>query len=97
MAILKILYAYYCFFLLPNTFLTYTNIYDLQVKLKIIEAIGTVFLEKVFYVKVFLEQFNLSTSKKARIKKHIVKIFNQLQMVGNIKNHYRLIKRLKQI
>ena len=78
-------------------FLTYKNIYYLQIKLKVIEAISTIPLEKVFYVEVFMEQFNISTSKKAIIKKHIVKIFNQLQMVGIIKNHYRLIKKSEQI
>ena len=75
-AISKLLYDYYYPFSFPNTFLTYKNIYDLQIKLKVIEAISTISLEKVFYVEVFLEQFNISTSKKAIIKKHIVKIFN---------------------
>lgn len=97
MAVSKLLYDYDYPFSFPNTFLTYKNTYDLQVKLKVIEAISTVPLEKVFYVEVFLEQFNVSTSKKAIIKKHIVKIFNQLQMVGIIKNYYRLIKKSEQI
>lgn len=35
--------------------------------------------------------------KKVAIKKHIVKIFSQLQMVGIIKNHYKLIKKFQQI
>ena len=41
-------------FSFPNMFLTYKNIYDLQIKLKVIEAISTILLEKVFYVEVFL-------------------------------------------
>lgn len=96
-AISKLLYAYQYPFSFPNTFLTYKNIYDLQLKLQLIEAISTVTLEKVFYVEVFLKQFNVSTSKKAIMKKHIVKIFNQLQIFGIIKNHYRLIKKSQQI
>ena len=96
-AISKLLYGYHYPFSFPNTFLTYKNIYDLQVKLKLIEAISTIPLEKIFYVKVFLEQFNISTSKKAIIKKRIVKIFNQLQKVGIIKNHYIVIKKSQQI
>lgn len=93
----KLLYDYCYPFAFPNTFLTYKNIYNLQIKLKVIEAISIITLEKVFDVEIFLEQFNISTSKKAIIKKHIVKIFNQLQMVGIIKNHYKLIKKSQQI
>nr|YP_010133685.1 hypothetical protein KYU99_pgp068 [Nitzschia supralitorea]QWM93175.1 hypothetical protein [Nitzschia supralitorea] len=52
----------------PNKFLRYKNIYDLQIKLKVIETISTVFLEKVFNVEVFLEQFNVSTKKKQPLK-----------------------------
>ena len=51
----------------------------------------------MFYVEVFIQQFNIPTSKKAVIKKHIVKIFNQLQIVRIIKNHYKLIKKSEQI
>lgn len=80
-------------FSFPNTFLTYKNIYDLKVKLEVIQAISKVPLVKVFYVEVFLEQFNVSTKNKAIIKKQIVKTFNQLQTVGIIKNHYKFIKK----
>ena len=58
--------------------------------------ISKVSLEKVFYVEVFLEQFNVSTENKAIIKKHIVKTFNQLQTAGIIKNNYKLIKKKSQ-
>jgi hypothetical protein len=47
-AISKLLYDYYYPFSFPNTFLTYKNIYDLQIKLKVIEAMSTIPLEKVF-------------------------------------------------
>ena len=96
-AMSKLLYDYDYPFSFPNTFLTYQNIYDLHIKVKVIQAISTVPLEKVFYVEVLLEQFNVSTSKKSTIKKHIVKIFNQLQMLGIIKNNYKLIKKSQQI
>jgi len=96
-AVLELLYYYYYPFSFPNTFLTYKNIYDLQIKIKFIESISVVSLEKVFYVEIFLEQFNISTSKKAVIKKDIVKIFSQLQMDGIIKNHYKVVKKSKQI
>lgn len=97
LAISQLLYDYDYPFSFPSTFLIYKNIYDLQIKLKLIEAISTVPLKKVFYVEVFLDQFNISTSKKSIIKNDIVKVFNQLQTAGIIKNHYRLIKKSQQI
>ena len=96
-AISKLLYDYHYPFAFPNTFLTYQNIYDLRIKLEFIQVISTIPLEKVFYVEVFLQQFNIPTSQKALIKKNIVKIFNQLQMIGSIKKHYRLIKKSQQV
>lgn len=60
--------------------------------IKIIEATSVISLKKVFYVQVLLEQFNISKSKKAVIKKDIVRTFSQLQMGGIIKNYYRVIK-----
>jgi hypothetical protein len=96
-AVSKSLYGYYYPFSSPNRFLTYKNTYDLQIKLKVIEAISTIPLEKVFYVEAFLEQFSISTSQKAIIKKYIVEIFNQLQMVRFIKKHYRLVKKSEQL
>ena len=92
-AVSKLLYKYRYPFSFPNTFLTYKNIYDLKVKIEVIQAISKVPLEKVFYVEVFLEQFNVPTKTKAIIKKQIVKTFNQLQTAGIIKNNYKLIKK----
>lgn len=97
LAISQLLYDYQYPFSFPNIFLTYKNIYDLQIKLKLIEAISTIPLKKVFYVGVFLDQFNISTSKRSLIKKDIVKVFNQLQTAGVIKNHYILIKKSQRI
>lgn len=96
LAVSKLLYNYRYPFSFPNTFLTYKNIYDLKVKVEVIQAISKVPLEKVFYVEVFLEQFNLSTKNKAIIKKQIVKTFNQLQTAGIIKNNYKLVKKKSQ-
>ena len=97
LAISQLLYDYDYPFAFPTTFLIYKNIYDLQIKLKVIEAISTIPLKKVFYTEVFLGQFNVSKSKRSIIKKDIVKVFNQLQTAGIIKNHYRLIKKSQQI
>ena len=97
LAISQLLYDYDYPFSFPTTFLTSKNTYDLEIKLKLIQATSTTLLEKVFYLEVFLEQFNISTSKRAIIKKDIVKAFNQLQTAGIIKNYYRLIKKSRQI
>ena len=97
LAISQLLYDYDYPFSFTITFLIYKNIYDLQIKLKRIKAISTIRLKKVFYVEVFLDQFNISTSKRSIIKKDIVKVFNQLQTAGIIKNYYKLIKKSQQI
>lgn len=97
LAISQLLYDYQYPFSFPNTFLIYKNTYDLQIKLKLIEAISTIPLKKVFYVEVFLDQFNVSTSKIALIKKDIVRVFSQLQTAGVINNHYILIKKSQRI
>ena len=96
-AVSKLLYNYRYPFSFPDTFLTYKNIYDLKIKLEVIQAISKVSLEKVFYVEVFLEQFNVPTKNKAIIKKQIVKTFNYLQTAGIIKNNYKLIKKSQRI
>ena len=90
---LELLYDYPYPFKFPSTFLTFQNIYDLQIKLRIIESLSTVPLEKLFHAELFLQQFNTSASKKASIKKNVVKLFNQLQMTGIIQSHYKLIKK----
>ena len=72
-AISKLLYEYTYPFSFPNEFLRYKDIYDLQIKLKVIKTISTVPLEKVFYVEVFLEQFNVSTKKKQPLKSRLLK------------------------
>ena len=92
-AMLELLYDYPYPFKFPSTFLTFQNIYDLQIKLRIIESLSTVPLEKLFHAELFLQQFNTLASKKASIKKNVVKLFNQLQMTGIIQSHYKLIKK----
>lgn len=64
-ALSKLLYEYSYPFSFPNEFLRYKDIYDLQSKLTVIKTISTVSLEKVFYVEVFREQFNVSTKKSS--------------------------------
>lgn len=93
LAVVKQLYHYSYPFSFSNTFLSYKTIYDLRIKLQIIEVISTNSLEKVFYLEVFLNQFNVSKQKKTQIKGSIVIVLNKLQMSGLIKKHYKLIKK----
>ena len=65
--------------LFSTSFLSYQTNYELQVKLQLIQVMSTNSLEKVFDVKPFLDQFNVSTQKKAYIKKLIVQSFDQLK------------------
>ena len=91
--IVEQLYWYQYPFSLPSSFLSYQTNYELQVKLQIIQLMSTNSLEKVFDVKVFLDQFNLSTQKKAHIKKLIVQLFHQLQKHKRIEKKFKLVSK----
>ena len=65
-------------FIFSSSFLHYRNKCDLLVKLKLIESISTVGLEKKFYVKDFLNQFSLSNKDRTMIKKSIIDGFSIL-------------------
>lgn len=71
-------YFYRYSFSFPPYFLSYQTNYELQVKFEIIQIMSTHSLEKVFDVGDLLDQFKLSTQKKADIKKLIVELFHQL-------------------
>jgi len=90
-AIAKELYLYDYPFSFPSSFLSYQTNYELQVKLQLIQVMSTNSLEKVFDVKSFLDQFNVSTQKKAYLKKLIVQSFDQLKEHNCIENQFRLI------
>ena len=90
-AIAKELYLYDYPFSFPSSFLSYQTNHELQVKLQLIQVMSTNSLEKVFDVKPFLDQFNVSTQKKAYIKKLIVQSFDQLKEHNCIENQFQLI------
>lgn len=96
-AVSKLLYDYRYPFSFPNTFLTYENTYELKVKLEVIQTISQVPLEKIFYVEVFLDQFNVPTKKKRQIKQLIVEAFNQLQKEKLIQNKLNVVKKSGEI
>ena len=85
------LYWYQYPFSFPSSFISYQTNHELKVKLRIIKCMSTNSLEKVFHATDFLEQFNVSTQKKANIKKLIVESFHQLQEDNRIQNQFKLI------
>ena len=90
-AIAKELYLYDYPFSFPSSFLSYQTNHELQVKLQLIQVMSTNSLEKVFDVNPFLDQFNVSTQKKAYIKKLIAQSFDQLKEHNCIENQFQLI------
>lgn len=85
------LYWYQYPFSFPSSFISYQTNYELQVKFQIIQVMSQNSLEKVFYVKVFLDQFNVHQQKKAQLKKLISKAFKELQDSQLIQNQFQLI------
>ena len=67
MAIGEELYFYQYPFFFPNSFLSYKNKYDLEIKLQLIESFSQVELEKKFLVKEFLNQFCVSNKDLTKI------------------------------
>lgn len=93
----KQLDQYFYPFSFPSYFLTYKDTYDLRVKLEIIELISTYPLQKVFYTKMFLKQFSVSTKKERQIKQLIVEAFSELQKQKIIQYKFSVVKKSGEI
>ena len=76
MAIGEDLYFYQSPFFFPNSFISYQNKDDLEIKLQLIESFSTVDLEKRFPVKNFLSQFSITMKDYELIENELGLTFN---------------------
>lgn len=90
MAIGEDLYFYQYPFFFPNSFISYQNKDDLEIKLQLIESFSTVDWEKRFPVKNFLNQFSVSNKDKTKIKKQLMDSFSRLKDYELIENEFSL-------
>lgn len=71
------LYKYSFYF--PKAFLNYQNNFELKVRFVLLKSFGNVSINKEFPTQEFLEQVSISTSKSAKLKKHIVTVLSELK------------------
>ena len=90
MAIGEEFYFYQYPFFFPNSFLSYKNKYDLEIKLQLIESFSQVELEKKLLVKEFLNQFCVSNKDLTKIKKQLIDSVSRLKDFGLIENEFSL-------
>ena len=90
MAIGEELYFYQYPFIFQDSFVRWEDKYDLSVKLKLIESISTIDLEKRFPVKSFLNQFSIANKKRSRIKSKVINLFFELRDYGLIEDELEL-------
>ncbi len=66
LVIAKQLYDYQFPYLLPKSFLLYSNKYDLLVKLELLKSFSSHSLKKEIHFEIFMKQFKISNQKKKK-------------------------------
>lgn len=90
-AIAKELYFYQYPFRFPNFFVKYRNKYDFEVKLEIIKVFSIDNTEKIFQTETFLKQFRVPNKCRSDIKKIILDLISELQMLDIIESNYQVL------
>jgi hypothetical protein len=75
----------------PNFFVQYRNKYDFEVKLEIIRVFSTNNTEKIFQTEIFLKQFRVPNKCRSDIKKIILKLISELQILDIIESNYKIL------
>ena len=91
------LYFYKYPFHLPETFLNYTNNFELKVKFILLQSFCNISIRKELRTQEFLEQVSISTSKSARLKNYIVKVLNQLRDLKVIESEFEILTKQNQL
>jgi hypothetical protein len=91
LAIAEKVYFYRYPFYLPEEFLTYDNAYDLRAKIFFLVSFSTIELEKEFRIQEVLEQTNISRQKMIRLRKSIVRIFEDAQILKVIEPRFTVL------
>ena len=84
-------YFYKYPFLFPNSFLTYENGYDLQVRIELIESISKVGLRKIFHSEDFFNQFSISNQKQTQMKNVIINLLDEFKEIKLIEDEFELM------
>ena len=91
LAIAEKVYFYRYPFYLPEEFLTYDDAYDLRAKIFFLFSFSTTELEKEFRIQEVLDQVNISRQKMIRLRKPIVIIFEDTQILKVIEPRFTVL------
>jgi len=91
LAIAEKVYFYRYPFYLPEEFLTYDDAYDLRAKIFFLLSFSTTELEKEFRIQEVLDQVNISRQKMIRLRKSIVRIFEDAQILKIIEPRFTVL------
>ena len=99
-SICRELHIYRYPFYLPESFLNYQDNFELKVKFAFLQSFCGVSIRKEFPTEEFLGRVSVSTSKSARLKKCIVKVFHELKDLKVIEPEFEILtkqNRLKEV
>ena len=90
-SICRELHIYRYPFHLPESFLNYQDNFELKVKFAFLQSFCGVSIRKEFPTQDFLGRVSVSTSKSARLKKCIVKVFHELKDLKVIEPEFEIL------
>lgn len=93
LAIAKELYEYKYPFQMNEYFLTWKTNYQFQVKSQIMAITATDSLKKEFYIQKFLTRFNVSNTKKTKLKQMLIEAINQQINNQLIQPQFKIIQK----
>ena len=91
LSICRELHLYRYPFHLPESFLNYQDNFELKVKFAFLQSFCGVWIQKEFPTQEFLEQKSISNYKSAKLKKCIVKVFQELQDLKVIEPEFEIL------
>lgn len=78
-------------YIFPETFLTFQDRHDFQVKAQLIRSISNIKTKKEFHINRFLAQFQVSNKIKTKIKNRLINLLKELEDRNFIKSEFLLI------
>ena len=91
LAIAEKVYFYKYPFYLPQEFLTYDDVYDLRAKIFFLLSFSTTKLNKEFQIQKVFDKVGISRQKMTRLRKSIVRIFEDAQDLKLIEPRFTLL------
>lgn len=95
LSICRELHIYRYSFHLPKSFLNYQDNFELKVKFAFLQSFCGVWVRKTFPTQEFSEQKSISNYKSAKLKKCIIKVFQELKDLKVIRPEFEVLTKKK--